>query len=159
MSSNYPKGAEALDLAEVWGDIVRRQQLILAITIGATISLVAYWAATFLLSSKTENGDIARALAMLVGIVGCVISGVICALLIKPKREVVDYSEEDHWRMDVLDQLAGETGTIGHVLDLPPAVVAEMKEVGVYNLFENYKHRQENITSKNTAQNKERKGS
>lgn len=162
MTSDYQKSIKApdsSDLAEVWGDIVRRKELILAIAIGATVSLAAYWAATFLLSGRTENPAIGRALAMLFGVAGCVISGVICALLIRPKREVLDQSEDDNWRMDVLDQLAGETGTVGRVSDLPPAVVAEMKEVGVYDLFENYEHRQAGITSDDTAHPNARKGS
>jgi hypothetical protein len=161
MSSDYPKSIkapDAPDLAEVWGDIVRRRELITAIAIGAVVSLAAYWAATLLLAGKTENADIGKALAMLVGVAGCVISGVISAFLIKPKREVLDETSDDSWRNGVLDQLASETGTVGHVSDLSPAVAAEMKEVGVYDLFESYERRQETTGPDAASPDEQRKG-
>jgi hypothetical protein len=42
----------------------------------------------------------------------------------------------------VLRQLASEAGGLGRVADLPPAVVAEMKELGLYELFAEYEQRE-----------------
>ena len=82
-----------------------------------------------------ESPEMARAYAMLVGLAGCLISGVVCARLFPPKREVVEDTADPFWREEVLAQLVAETGTLGSMSDLPPATVQELKELGLYELF------------------------
>jgi hypothetical protein len=94
------------------------------------------------LDSTVRTPELARAYAMLAGLAGCVLSGLICALLFAPKREVVEGAAADpRWREEVLAELAGEHGDLGSVDDLPPSVVREMKELEIYDLFASYKPR------------------
>ncbi|MGV8248448.1 hypothetical protein ACV33N_31510, partial [Pseudomonas aeruginosa] len=69
------------------------------------------------------------AYAMLAGLAGCVLAGVICARLFPPKREVVEHSasHDPAWRAEVLAELAAQPGGLGTLADLPPAVVKELK--------------------------------
>jgi hypothetical protein len=68
------------------------------------------------------------------------VSGVICAVAFSPKREVVEGRHADpFWRQEVLAKLYEETGDLGSVADLPPAVVREMKELEIYDLFASFK--------------------
>jgi hypothetical protein len=83
----------------------------------------------------------ARAYAMLVGLAGCLVAGAVCAKLFRPKRQVIEETHGASGREEVLAQLASEAGGLGRVADLPPAVVAEMKELGLYELFADYEKR------------------
>jgi hypothetical protein len=125
-------------LAEVWGDVVDLRQLGVAITIGAVISLSTYFIAGRIFAATIEVAAVGRAYAMLAGLVGCVVGGIVCAKLFPPKREVMESAADPSWRAEAMEQLAAETGTIGRVDDLPSVVAHEMKELGLYDLFASY---------------------
>ena len=124
-------------LAEVWGDTVDLKHLAWAIVIGTGISVTAYFFASRWLTSVVESKQLAQAYAMLAGLAGCVISGVICARIFPPKRVVteMDISSDPVWRAEVLAELENQPGGLGTVADLPPAVVQELKELKLYELF------------------------
>ena len=122
-------------LAEVWGDVVDTRHLGQAILIGAVVSVATYYAAAALLSGAVATPAVAKAYAMLAGMGGCVLSGVICAKLFAPKREVVEDAGDPAWREEAIADLIKETGRLGGVDELPPAARAEMKELGLYDAF------------------------
>ncbi|WP_199136547.1 hypothetical protein [Delftia sp. ASV31] len=124
-------------LAEVWGDTVDLRHLAWAIAIGTGISVLGFYLASRWLATVVESHQLAHAYAMLAGLAGCVIAGVICARAFPPKREVteLDTSNDPEWRREVLEELARQPGGLGTVQDLPPAVVQELKELKLYELF------------------------
>lgn len=122
-------------LAEVWGDVVDRRHLAAAVVIGAVVSLGTFLIAARIFAATVAVPDVGRAYAMLVGLLGCVLSGLICAKLFPPKREVVETAADPAWRIAAMQQLAGDTGAIGRLEDLPPQVIAELKELDLYELF------------------------
>ena len=124
-------------LAEVWGDTVDLRHLAWAIAIGIGISVLGFYLASRWLATVVESRQLAHAYAMLAGLAGCVIAGVICARAFPPKREVteLDTSNDPEWRREVLEELARQPGGLGTVQDLPPAVVQELKELKLYELF------------------------
>lgn len=126
-------------LVEVWGDTVDQRHLAWAIVIGIAVSLAGFLAANHVLATTVARPELARAYAMLAGLAGCVLAGVISALLFKPKRVVVEGSDVDPvWRQEVLDRMAEETGDLGSVHDLPQSVVDEMKALEIHDLFANH---------------------
>ena len=126
-------------LVEVWGDTADTRHLTWAIVLGIGISLPAFLLASRVLTSYVASPDLAKAYAMLAGLGGCILAGVLCAVLFKPKRVVAEGEAADpFWRQEVLAQLAEQTGDLGSVADLPPAVAREMKELGIYKLFLEY---------------------
>lgn len=124
--------------AEVWGDTVDLGHLAWSVVLGIGVSLGAFFAGKRVLSTLVADVAIARAYAMLVGLAGCLLAGVICAFLFKPKREVVEHSSDESERFHVLEQLAAESGGLGSVSDLSPAARAEMAELGILDLFASY---------------------
>lgn len=123
-------------LFEVWGDTADAGHLAWSVVIGLTISLSVFLLAVKVLSGVVPSADLARAYAMLAGLGGCLLSGIVCAVLFEPKREVIDGAAADpFWRNEVLAKLAEQYGGLGSVADLPPTVVAEMKELEIYDLF------------------------
>lgn len=129
-------------LVEVWGDTADLGHLAWSIVIGVAVSLTGYLVASRLLMSAVATPELARAYAMLAGLGGCVVSGLICAKLFAPKREVVEGAQADpRWREEVLAELAAEHGGLGTMADLPPVVVREMKELEIHDLFASYQPR------------------
>jgi len=127
-------------LVEVWGDTVDQRHLGCAIAIGVAISLGGFLGANHVLAASVSRPELARTYAMLAGLVGCVIAGVVCAFLFKPKRLVIEGRDADpFWRQDVLEKLAGETGDLGAIADLPASVIQEMKELEIYELFASFR--------------------
>lgn len=133
-----PAGATPFELVEVWGDTVDLRHLAWSVVLGAGISIGAFFAGERLLSAFVPDAAIARAYAMLVGLAGCLVSGAVCAVLFKPKREVVEHTVDPAERMKVLDQLAAESGGLGTLADLSPGARAEMEELGLLELFAAY---------------------
>ena len=121
--------------AEVWGDVVDIRQLAVAVVIGAVISVGTFLLASNMFASMVASKDIGRAYAMLAGLAGCVVSGILCAKLFAPKRIVVDEGADEQWRSTAIDELVKESGATGATAELPPAVVDEMKELGFYAAF------------------------
>ncbi|MDT0138024.1 hypothetical protein [Acidovorax sp. PRC11] len=124
-------------LAEVWGDTVDLRHLAWSIAIGIGISVTGFFLASRWLATVVASQQLAHAYAMLAGLAGCVAAGVICARAFPPKREVTeqDTSTDPAWRREVLEELAAQPGGLGSVADLPPAVVQELKELKLYDLF------------------------
>jgi hypothetical protein len=129
-------------LVEIWGDTADTGHLAWSIVIGAVVSLAGFLLASRLLVGIAGSPDLARAYAMLAGLGGCLVAGAICARLFPPKREVVEgrsgqpgNADDIAWREQALDKLAEEAGGLGKLADLPPAVVAELKELQLYELF------------------------
>ncbi|SDR47951.1 hypothetical protein SAMN05443245_6115 [Paraburkholderia fungorum] len=133
-----PATESSLELVEVWGDTVDLRHLAWSVVLGTGISIGAFFAGQRLLSAFVPDAAIARAYAMLVGLAGCLVAGMVCAFLFKPKREVVEHAVNPAERMRVLDQLAAESGGLGTVADLSPAARAEMDELGLLDLFAAY---------------------
>ncbi|CAO3359213.1 hypothetical protein [Azospirillum palustre] len=122
-------------LIEVWGDTVDSVHLGLAMAIGCAISLGAFLLANRILAGLVAAPEMARAYSMLVGLAGCLVAGALCARLFPPKREVVDRAADPAWRETLMAELRAEPGGFGRLADLPPAAVAELKEMGLYDLF------------------------
>ncbi|MGO4328640.1 hypothetical protein AB4Z48_12420 [Cupriavidus sp. 2TAF22] len=139
---NKQEAAPARRLVEVWGDTADTRHLAWSIAIGAVVSLTGFLIASRILAGLVRSPELARAYAMLAGLAGCLLAGVICALVFRPKREVIEdaaggpgAAHAPAWREEVLDKLEEETGGLGSVADLPPAVVQELKELQLYELF------------------------
>lgn len=129
-------------LAGVWGDVVSRPQLGKAMIIGAILSVAVYYATLATIAPMAATPAVGKALAMLAGIVGSVVSGAVCSRMFSPKRVVVEQVQTGtDWQSDILEQLEQEGGPIGRVEDLPAEVAQEMREVGLYDLFKNYQDR------------------
>jgi hypothetical protein len=123
------------ELMEIWGDTVDRRHLALAIVIGGAIAMGAFVAARAWLRTIVADQAMAASYAMLIGLGGCVIAGVICAKLFAPKRQIVDQGDDPSWRESAMNELATDTGGLGRLADLPASVIAELKDVGLYEAF------------------------
>ena len=103
------------NLYEVWGDTVDSRHLLAAIAIGAACSLGTFFLAEHLLTGWVESSQMARAYAMLLGILGSLLGGGVSACLFKPKRHVVEHVADPAWRQQVLEELRSEYGGIGQL--------------------------------------------
>lgn len=137
-TSPQPSAGPGGTLAEVWGDVVDVRHLLGAVIIGGALSFATFFVFTKVFAGMVSSAALARAYAMLAGLIGCVASGVICARLYPPKRVISEVATDPAWRLETMDQLAAETGAIGNVAELPQVVIDEMKELDLYDLFATY---------------------
>lgn len=131
------------NLYEVWGDTVAGRDLALAIGIGAVVSLGTYFAAQHVLSALMESAQMARAYAMLIGILGCLAGGALSAKLFAPKRDVRENVADQGFREQVVADLLKEYGSLGRLEDLSYEVIAELRELELYELFRAAQAREE----------------
>lgn len=136
-SGTAPTPEPRYQLVEVWGDTVDIRHLRWSIALGIAISFGTFLAASYLLTRLIDDPAMARAYAMLVGLGGCLLAGAVCARLFKPKR-IAARLEADEWRRgELIASLVRQSkpGVQSDVRQLPAHVVAEMRQVGLYELF------------------------
>lgn len=126
------------ELYEVWGDTINPRHLLYSIGIGAAVSLGTFFTAQHFLLEWVASAQMARAYAMLVGILGCLAGGALSAALFKPKRKVIVHQADPALRAQILIDLQNEFGDLGRLADLPPETIAELREMDLYDLFVNY---------------------
>ncbi|MBG0846831.1 hypothetical protein DP090_008155 [Pseudomonas sp. MDMC216] len=131
------------NLYEVWGDTVDSRHLVLAILISAVVSLGTYALALGILADILDSAQMAKAYAMLFGILGCLGGGTISAFLFKPKRDVVEHVADPAFREQVVNDLLKEYGSLGRLEETSPEVIAELRDLGLYELFRDAQRREE----------------
>lgn len=134
-ASPPPSDESRYRLYEVWGDTICARHLTMAIIIGAVVSLGAFGGAQLILAQLVESQQMAKAYSMLVGILGCLGGGAISAKLFKPKRDVIEDVADPGFREQVVADLLKEYGSLGRLEDVSPEVLAELKELQLYDLF------------------------
>ncbi|QAT42347.1 hypothetical protein [Aminipila luticellarii] len=124
--------------ADVWGDTVEIRDLFIAVIIGIVISLSLFILGLQFLQGRLTDvaPNLVKAYALLIGILGSLISAVISASLFKPKRILNEkhFSEED--RKSVLDELGINKEKEAEALkNAEKQVIAEMKSLKLYEIF------------------------
>lgn len=124
-------------LAEVWGDTVVLKELFLSSVLGITLTMSGYILGTRFFSSM-ENLDpgLAKGYSLMIGIIGCVLSGIISAILFKPKRVVEEKIEREnieevikHGGMTLEEEIIALSTVDEQILD-------EIKELNLTALLE-----------------------
>ena len=124
--------------ADVWGDTVDLRHLSIAIVIGIAVSLTFYLVGLkFILRSlpKTPH-SLTQAYALLIGILGCLVSAVVSTKLFPPKRTLRESQFNAQEREAALSELQIDWEREREELKtLSPQIVAEMKELQIYEIF------------------------
>lgn len=127
-----------LFLADVWGDTVNLKHLAGAMAIGVVLGFSFFWCG--LQAIKTVKPDmqpsLQSAIALLVGIAGCLLAAVISAKLFPPKRTLSEqqFSSEDRER--VLTELqVDRVREAEDMKTMPDDILQEMKELQLDQLF------------------------
>lgn len=128
--------AEKPRYTEVWGDTVVIRELLAAAVICIAATMLFYFIGTGIFVGR-EGMDIglAKGYALLIGILGCILSAIVCAKLFKPKRIVEERLEQE----DILHVLeaAGispeeEAAALATV---EPGIIKEMEDLELYSLL------------------------
>jgi hypothetical protein len=126
-----------VQLTEVWGDTVDLKELMIASILGIALTMAMYLIgrSIFLKIDGLDVG-LAKGYSLLLGIVGCIASGVISAKLFKPKRIIEEKFENENIE-DIL-KAAGMTveDEINALRNVDPEIIAEMEEFELYSLLE-----------------------
>ena len=140
MSGDMSRGPD--QLVEVWGDVVDVVHLRWSMVIGCALALPSYLIAALLFRQVAEP-QLARAYALLVGLVACLVAGAICARLFAPKRDLVEEPGDDAAREEAIAELVAESGALGNLEDLPDAARQELRDLAIEDLFAAPRDREE----------------
>ena len=124
--------------ADVWGDTVDLRHLSMAIVIGIAVSLTFYLVGLKLVMGFFPQApkNLSQAYALLIGIVGCLLSAVVSTKLFPPKRKLQESELNAADREAVLNELQIDWEKEHQELKLlSPQVVEEMKELQIYEIF------------------------
>jgi hypothetical protein len=119
--------------AEVWGDTVDLKHLLASTVVGVVLTMGGYLIGLRIFSSQA--GKLSEALikgySLMVGVAGCILTGVICAVLFPPKRVLVEKAQSVEVRealgavgIEPADELEG-------LESLEPAARKELEELGL----------------------------
>jgi len=123
---------------EIWGDTVDLRHLLMAMLIGIVVSLTCYFIGLKYIVANYSHlaKNLSDAYALLIGIVGCLLSAVISAKLFKPKRILNEEKFSTEQLYKVLEELNIDQNQEAEELKtVSPQVVAEMKSLQLYDLF------------------------
>ena len=122
-------------LVEVWGDTVDERHVKMAVALSVLLAVPSFLGARALFTATMANQDLARTYAMLAGLAACLLAALVSAKFFKPKRIVterqLDPEEQIAAAMD-LGQLPLGLGTLS---SLSEAEQAEMRRLGLYDVF------------------------
>ncbi len=127
--------ASVARLADVWNDTVDTRHLGLALLISVPVSAGCFLLANMLFQQWVATPQIARAYAMLCGLLGCILGGAICAAIFKPKRIIVEEATDASALQDVINELRSDVGGLGKLADIPASTLVELKSLGLHDLF------------------------
>jgi len=124
--------------AEVWGDTVDLRHLSIGIVIGIAVSLTFYLVGLkFIVRSFPKiPQNLTQAYALLIGILGCLVSAVVSTKLFPPKQTLRESQFNAQEREAALSELQIDWEREREELKtLSPQIVAEMKELQIYEIF------------------------
>jgi len=126
-------------LIEVSNDTVDSRHLTGGIAISVGIAVTAYLVADRLFAEVGQT-ELGHSYALLIGILGCILGAVITGLLFKPKRVITSPTTDTRSRQEIIDEIVEEYGDLGDPRELPEAVQAEVRALGLFDaLLENHR--------------------
>lgn len=120
---------------EVWGDTVSSRHLLWAILMGVGFATTVFLTAQWALGAAGVQEGMVGSYSLLIGLAACVAVAVVCARLFKPKRSLVETDAGSDSRESAMDAIEAEIGPIGNPDEFPPAVLQEVKMLGLYDDF------------------------
>lgn len=125
------------NLVEVWGDTVNFKSMLFAIVIGSVVSTGTFLLAKFFLSSSSGDTTLLNGYAMLIGLGGCLLSGLICSIMFKPARTVISSQEDnsDNVKAFIVDLIKDDPNYTS-VNDLPSEVKEELNLLQLMTVFQ-----------------------
>lgn len=120
---------------EVWGDTVSPRHLLYSIIMGVGFATSIFLGGRWLLGAIGTEERLVGSYSLLIGIGSCIVVAVVCARLFKPKRVLVENEYGASSRESAMDAMEAEVGPIGDPDTFPPAVLEEVKMLGLYDDF------------------------
>ena len=141
MANNHKSSATDLNkniktktYLEILGDTILPNQLLFAVLLSIGISLGGYNIGLWLLPSIASESMVAS-YSLLIGISGSVISLVLCSILFKPKRILVEEETSSESMRQVFEDLQLDPLEELELIENDPVTKKELEEFGVLNSF------------------------
>lgn len=127
---------ETQQYTEVWGDTVVLKELLLACVIGVVLTMSFFFVGRSIFKGMEGlDSGMANGYSLLVGLAGCLVSGVINAKLFKPKRTF-----DGELRSDSIEHILEQAGlTVEEeaqaLAEVDAEIIAELEDLEMYSLL------------------------
>lgn len=123
-----------VEFVEVLGDTVYGKHLIVTILVSGSLGLGG-----FLLGQRIfpyiAPENMQNSYSLLLGVAGLVLSLIINSLLFKPKRKLVEEESTEDKLKEIFDDYGLNLDEEREAIKNDPAILKELKEQGIYNMF------------------------
>lgn len=123
-------------LTEVWGDTVALKELLLACLLGVIFTMTFFFVGQYIFHGMEGlDAGMADGYALLVGMAGCILSGVLNARLFKPKRNFEGELQSDS--VEEVLRTAGMTveEEAAALAVVDSEIIAELEDLHMYSLL------------------------
>ncbi|KDE65965.1 hypothetical protein FUSO5_03710 [Fusobacterium necrophorum BFTR-1] len=121
---------------EVWGDTVVLKELVYSSIIGILLTMFMFYIGKYIFSRiEYLEPSLANGYALLIGVIGCILSGIISAKLFYPKRKV-----EEKFEFESVENILETAGiTVEEereaLSNLDSEIIKELEELELYALL------------------------
>ncbi|QUG40324.1 hypothetical protein KD050_13575 [Psychrobacillus sp. INOP01] len=133
-AADFKENKKTKTYLEILGDTILPNQLLFAVILSVGISLGGYNIGLWLLPSIASESMVAS-YSLLIGILGSVISLVLCSILFKPKRILVEEETSSESMRQVFEDLQLDPLEELELIENDPITKRELEELGVLNSF------------------------
>ncbi|WP_210469323.1 hypothetical protein [Sporosarcina sp. 6E9] len=120
---------------EILGDTIVPNQLLFAIILSVSISLGGYTIGLRIFPAIASENMVAS-YSLLLGIVGTVLSLVLCSIIFKPKRILLEEETSIESMREVFEDLQLDPHEELKLIENDPIIKKELKDLGVLKHFE-----------------------
>jgi hypothetical protein len=128
-----------LKLATIWGDTVDMKHLGGAMVIGIILGFVFYKGGLLIIDTHFSQlaKNLHTSIALLIGIIGCLLAAVVSAKLFLPKRTMSEQAFSPEDRKRVLQELQINLAEEAAELKVTPAdTIREMRDLQLLDIFQ-----------------------
>ena len=119
---------------EILGDTVSPNHVILSIMISLILGLGGFFIGKRIFPGIADQ-QMVNSYSLLLGIVGCVIALIVCALLFHPKRILTEDPAAEKNSEELLRDLGVHLEEENDVISTDPVTRKEMEELGIKDIF------------------------
>lgn len=125
---------EKFPYVEILGDTVTPNHTIASVVISVVLGLGGYLLGEKMLP-KFASAEMVQSYSLLVGIVGCVIALVLCAVIFKPKRVLTETEIKPEEADDILAHMQIDYAEERDVIEQDAVTRKEMEDLKIKDLF------------------------
>lgn len=132
---SVPTAEEQEEYLFVWGDTVRGRRLLVGVFVGVVCGLIGLYGGGWIVDTIGVADHLVDVWALILGILGCLVAGVITAKLFSPARVISGDAHESGSIAAAIDELGEGSRGLGTLEDASALSRSELEAAGLTDEF------------------------